>query len=64
MLYTPDGITLSHTLDGAKFNVSSHIFNLGLFYNLIVQHKNINLQHRHQMNIGKWYELKFFTIDT
>ncbi len=34
-LYTPDGIILSHTLDGAKVNVSSLIFRLGLFYNLL-----------------------------
>ncbi len=61
---TPDGIKLSHTLDGAKVNVSSQIFHLGLFYKFIIQHKNIHLQHRHQMNFGKWYELKYFTIDT
>ncbi len=54
---------LSHTLDGVKVNVSSQIFHLGLFYKFIVQHKNIHLQHRHQMNFGKGYELMFFTID-
>ncbi len=34
-------IPLSQTLDGAKVNVSSQIFHLGLFYKFIVQHKNI-----------------------
>ncbi len=38
-LYTPDGIKLSHTLDGAKVNVSSQIFRLGLFYKFIVSIK-------------------------
>ncbi len=55
---------LSDTLDGTTVNVSSQIFHLGLFYKFIVQHKNIHIQHRHQMNFGKWYELKFVTIDT
>ncbi len=63
-LYTPDGIKLSHTLDSAKVNVSSQIFCLRLFYKFIVEHKIIHLQHGHQINLGKWYELKFFTIDT
>ncbi len=57
--YTPDGIKLNHTLDGTKVKVSSQIFGLGLFYKFIVQHKNLHLQHRHQMNFGKWYEFKF-----